>query len=164
MHQIAKSIQLARKIGIPTFEAMAFGYLGAVHFWYGNWKASVNNSRRCIDVSRKLDNALPIIWATFFRGAARFNGGEMASGLEDMKESLRGMARMESILALRYFYSVIAECLVLFGDTAEAKSMLKKAASLEESGQKWGEIISYRTMGLLASEQKDPDWFQAEGT
>ena len=162
MHHIAKSIQVARKIGIPTFEAMAFGYLGAVHFWFGNWRASVNNCRRCIKMSRKLENALPIIWATFFRGAARFNKEEKTDGLEDMEESLNLMARMESVLALRYFYSVFAECLALSGKYAQAESILQKAMSLSESGQKWGEIISYRTMGLLAAAKTKPDWHQTD--
>ena len=113
-------------------------------------------------MSRKLDNVLPVIWATFFRGAARFNRREKANGIADMKESLDRMARMESILALRYFYSVYAECLVLFVNDPEAESILKKTASLGESVQNWGEIISYRTMGLLAAAKKDQDWLQAD--
>jgi class 3 adenylate cyclase/tetratricopeptide (TPR) repeat protein len=160
MKAIAKAIRIARKHEIPTFEAMAFGYLGSIHYWYGNWRATINNCRECFRISKKLDNALPIIWATFFKGAARFSSGNREEGLTVMEQAIERMKKMDSVLALRFFYSLFAENLALSGNFKQAESANKKAMALAQSGQAWGEISSYRTMGMLAAAARPPDWHQ----
>ena len=160
MKTIAKAIRIARKHQIPTFEAMAFGYLGAIHFWYGNWKASIKNCTTCIDVSKKLDNALPIIWGTFFKGATLFSSGKQEKGLAVMGQSMEMRESVDSVLALRFFYSLFAENLAVHGNYPEAESINRKAMAVGQSGQQWGEIASYRTMAILAAAGSHPDWRQ----
>ncbi len=160
MKAIAKAIRIARKYEIPTFEAMAFGYLGSIHYWYGNWHATINNCRECFRISKKLDNALPIIWATFFKGAARFSSGNREDGLTVMGQAIEMMKKMDSVLALRFFYAHFAENLALSGNFNQAESTNKKAMALARSGQKWGEISSYRTMGIMSAAARHPDWHQ----
>ena len=158
MNTIAKAIRIARKYEIPTFEAMAFGYLGSIQFWYGNWKASINNCRQCIAISRKMDNSLPIIWGTFFKGAALFNSGKQAEGLAVIEESIEMMAKVDSVLAMRFFHALFAENLAIHGNYRTAESINIKAMALGRSGQKWGDIASYRTMGIIAAAEGHPDW------
>jgi class 3 adenylate cyclase/tetratricopeptide (TPR) repeat protein len=158
MNAIAKAIRIARKNETPTFEAMAFGYLGSIQFWYGNWKASINNCRQCIAISRKMDNSLPIIWGTFFKGAASFSSGNQASGLAVIEESIEMMEKVDSVLAMRFFHALFAENLAIYGNHCKAESINKKAMALGRSGQKWGEIASYRTMGIIAAAERHPDW------
>ncbi|MFO7716870.1 AAA family ATPase [Desulfosarcina sp.] len=159
---IARAIRIARKYVIPTFEAMAFGYLGAIQYWYGNWNAAMNNCSKCTDLSKKLGNSLPIIWATLFKGAALFNSGMQEQGLAVMGRSIEMMAGLDSVLALRYFYSLYGENLAVNGRFREAESANRKAAALNQSGQKWGEIAGCRTMGILAAAGRNPDWLQVE--
>jgi class 3 adenylate cyclase/tetratricopeptide (TPR) repeat protein len=160
VNAITRAIKVARNHEIRTFEAMAFGYLGAMQFWYGNWNTSIHNCTACIDISQKLNNPLPVIWGTFFKGAALFNSGEQEAGLTGMGQSIDMITRMDSVLALRYLYSLFAENLAVYGNYQEAESTNNKAMALSQSGQKWGEIINYRTMGLLSATERDPDWHQ----
>ena len=162
LETIARAIRIARKFVIPTFEAMAYGYLGAIQYWYGNWDATINNCNTCIDVSKKLGNSLPIIWATFFKGAALFDSGAQEQGLTVMRRATEMMAAMDSVLALRFFYSLYGEKLALNGNYRAAESVNRKAIALSQSGQKWGEIANYRTMGILAAAARNPDWRQVE--
>ncbi|BBO68959.1 hypothetical protein DSCA_28890 [Desulfosarcina alkanivorans] len=163
MGTLAKAIRIARKREVPTFEAMAFGYLGTVLFWYGNWTASINNCRQCIGLSRKLDNALPIIWGTFFKGAALFNSGRQPEGLTVMGQSIDMMANVDSVLAMRFFYALFAENLALHRKYRRAETINKKAMALGQSGQRWGDIASCRAMAILAAAQSRPDWHQVAG-
>jgi len=158
MRTIARAIKIARQYEIPTFEAMAFGYLGSIHFWYGNWRSSINNCRQCIQISKKLDNPLPISWGTFFKGAALFHLGKQESGLSVIRQSFEMRASVDSVLALRFFYSLLAENLAMYGNHREAESINEKAMALSQSGQQWGEITNYRTMAILAAADKSPDW------
>lgn len=162
MKTIAEAIKIARKYEILTFEAMAFGYLGSVNFWYGRWKASINNCRKCIAISKRMDNSLPIIWATFFEGATLFKSGDQKNGLRIMEKAIEMMIKMDSVLALRFFYSLFAENLALHGKYAYAESMNKKAMEIGQSGQQWGEISSYRAMAILATAGRYPDWNKVE--
>jgi hypothetical protein len=141
---------------------MAFGYLGAVQFWHGNWKAAINNCNQCIAVSRRLDNPLPIIWATLFRGAALFNLGDRERGLAVMGRSIEIMAGTDSVLALRFFYALYAECLAVNGNYQKAELNNRKAMALGQSGQRWGEIAGCRTQAILAAASDDPDWSRVE--
>ena len=159
---LSKAIKDAQKHEIPTFEAMTFGYLGAIQFWYGNWNAAINNCRRCIDISKKLNNELPIIWGTFFNGAALFNLDKQEDGLKIMGQSIQMIESMDSVLALRFLYSLLAENLAVCGRFDEARSANEKALALSQSGQEWGKIGNYRTMGILAASEGDPDWYQVD--
>ena len=148
--------------GILTFEAMAFGYLGSVQFWYGNWQEAIANCSMYIEISKRLDNSLPVIWASLFKGAAIFFSKSQDNGLRLMREAIQMLERTDSVLALRFFYSLFAECLAVHGDDLEAKSVIQKAQALNQSGQKWGEIASYRTLALLAAAESHPNWNQVE--
>jgi hypothetical protein len=107
-----------------------------------------------------MDNALPIIWGTFFKGAALFNSGKQAEGLAVIGQSIEMRAKVDSVLALRFFYSLFAENLAIHGNYRTAETINKKAMALSRSGQKWGDIASYRTMAILAAAEKHPDWHQ----
>jgi class 3 adenylate cyclase/tetratricopeptide (TPR) repeat protein len=159
---IERAIELAKKHGILTFEAMALGYLGSVHFWYGNWQETIANCSMCIRISKRLDNSLPIIWASLFKGAAIFYLEGQDKGLRLMREAIQMLVRTDSVLALRFFCSLFAECLAVHGDDLEAESVIQKAQALNQSGQKWGEIVSYRALALLAAAESHPNWNQVE--
>ena len=79
-----------------------------------------------------------------------------------MREAVHNLVGSDSVLALRFFYSIFAECLAVHGDYREAESVNQKARALSQSGQKWGEIIGCRTMALLAAADSNPDWNQVE--
>ena len=159
---IESAIELAKEHGILTFEAMAFGYLGSVQFWYGNWQEAIANCSMCIRISKRLDNSLPIIWASLFKGAAIFYSGSQDKGLRLMREAIQMLVRTDSVIALRFFYSLFAECLAVHGDNLEAESLIQKAQALNQSGQKWGEIVSCRALALLAAAESQPNWNQVE--
>jgi hypothetical protein len=75
-----------------------------------------------------------------------------------MREAIHIIAKTDSVIALRFFFSLFAECLAVHGDNLEAESVNQKAQALNQSGQKWGEIISCRTLALLATAKSRPDW------
>jgi len=162
IEKIEEAIELAKNHGILTSEAMAFGYLGSVQFWYGNWQESIDNCSMCIEISKKLDNPLPTSWASLFKGAAIFNSGKQDKGLRLMREAIQIIASTDSVLALRFFYSLYAECLAVHGDNLEAESVNQKAQTFKKTGQKWGEIISCRTMAILAAAESRRDWQQVD--
>jgi class 3 adenylate cyclase/tetratricopeptide (TPR) repeat protein len=155
---IEEAIELAKDHGILTFEAMVFGYLGSVQFWYGKWQEAIDSCSRCAEISKRLDNSLPISWSSLFKGAAIFNSGRQDKGLRLMREAIHIIAKTDSVIALRFFFSLFAECLAVHGDNLEAESVNQKAQALNQSGQKWGEIISCRTLALLATAKSRPDW------
>lgn len=155
---ITKAIRIAREKEIPTFEAMVFGYMGSVQFWYGNWKPAINSCNECIKLSKKLGNVLPIIWATFFKGAALFSIGNHECGLTTMEQAINKMKELDSVLALRFFCSLFAEKLAMYGSINEAGIINAEAMSLSQSGQIWGEIINHRIKGFIEANRKDPDW------
>jgi len=159
---IERAIELAKEHGILTYEAMAFGYLGSVQFWYGNWQEAIANCSMCIGISKRLDNSLKIIWASLFKGAAIFYSGSQDKGLRLMRDAIQMLVRTDSVVALRFFYSLFAECLAVHGDNLEAESVIQKAQALNQSGQKWGEIVSCRTLALLAAAESHPNWNQVE--
>jgi tetratricopeptide (TPR) repeat protein len=159
---IEKAIGIVKGHGILTFEAMAFGYLGTVQFWYGNWQEAIDDCSKCIETSKKLDNSLPISWASLFKGAALFNSGRQDKGLRLIREAIQILTRTDSVLALPFFYALFAECLSIHGDHSEATSLNQKAQTLKKTGQKWGEIISCRTMAILAAAEFRRDWSQVD--
>ena len=159
---VEEAIALAKDHEILTFEAMALGYLGSIQFWYGNWKKAIDSCSRCTEISKRLDNSLPISWSSLFMGAALFYSGRQDKGLGLMREAIQILTSTDSVLALRFFYSLFAECLAINGDDPEAKSVNQKAQALSQTGQKWGEIISFRTMALLAAAESSPDWTHIE--
>ena len=90
----------------------------------------------CIEISKKLDNSLPIIWSSLFKGAAIFNSGRQDEGLRLMRKAIQIIERTDSVLGLRFTYSLYAECLAVRGDNLEAESANQKAMALNQSGQK----------------------------
>jgi len=160
---IENAIEVAKKHEILTFEAMAYGYLGTIHFLYGHWQDAIINCSTCINISEKLGNPLPIAWSTFFKGAAKFNDGQEEMGLKLMREAIHILAATDSVLALRFLYSLLAEYLAINGDFIEAESMHREALAFDQFGQKWGEIISCRTMALLSAAESHPDWTLIDG-
>jgi tetratricopeptide (TPR) repeat protein len=160
---IENAIAVAKKHEILTFEAMAYGYLGTVHFLYGHWQNAIINCSTCIDISKKLGNPLPIAWSTFFKGTAKFNDGKEEMGLKLMREAIHILAETDSVLAMRFLYSLLAEYLAIYGDYTEAESMHQKALAFDQFGQKWGEITSCRTMALLSAAEPHPDWTLIDG-
>jgi class 3 adenylate cyclase/tetratricopeptide (TPR) repeat protein len=162
IEKLEETIELAKDHGILTFEAMAFGYLGSVQFWYGQWQEAIDNCSMCIEISKKLDNSLPINWASLFKGAAIFNSGRQDEGLRLMRKAIQILERTDSILGQRHNYSLYAECLAVRGENLEAESANQKALALNQSGQKWGEVISCRTLALLAAAESRPDWYQVD--
>jgi class 3 adenylate cyclase/tetratricopeptide (TPR) repeat protein len=155
---IENAIEVAKKHEILIFEAMAYGYLGTIHFLYGQLQETIDYCSTCVDISKKLGNPLPIAWSSFFKGAANFNFGKEEHGLKLMREGIEFLKSTDSVLALRYFYSLLAECLAIKGDSIEAESMNQKALSLDQYGQKWGEIINYRTKAIINANETNPDW------
>jgi tetratricopeptide (TPR) repeat protein len=141
---------------------MAFGYLGSVKYWYGNWQESIDSCSMCIEISKKLDNFMPVSWASLFKGAAIFNSGSQDKGLKFIRGAIQIAARTDSVLAMPFFYSLFAECLAIHGDHSEAVSVNQKAQSFTRTGQKWGEIISCRTMAILAATDSRQDWRQVD--
>ncbi len=155
---IENAIEIAKKHKILIFEAMAYGYLGTVYFLYGHWQNTITHCSTCVDISKKLGNPLPIAWSSFFEGAAKFNSGKEEQGLKLMRDGIQFLSATDSVLALRYFCSLLAECLAIKGDSVEAESMNQKALSLDQYGQKWGEIINYRTKALIHATETNPNW------
>ena len=155
---IENAIEVGKNHGILTFEAMAFGYLGTVQFFYGHWHEAIINCSTCIDISKKLGNSLAIAWSSLFKGAAKFNYGKKEKGLKLMREAIQFITATDSVLGLRFFYSLLAEYLAVNGDYIEAELMNQKALAFDQFGQKWGEIISYRTMALLSAAESHPNW------
>jgi class 3 adenylate cyclase/tetratricopeptide (TPR) repeat protein len=155
---IENAIEVAKKHEILIFEAMAYGYLGTVYFLYGQLQETINYCSTCVDISKKLGNPLPTAWSSFFKGAANFNSGKKEQGLKLMRDGIQFLKSTDSVLALRYFYSLLAECLAIKGDSVEAESMNQKALSFDQYGQKWGEIINYRTKALIHANETNPNW------
>jgi len=155
---IENAIEVAKKHEILIFEAMAYGYLGTTHFLYGQLHETIDYCSTCVDISKKLGNPLPTAWSSFFEGAAYFNFGKEEHGIMLMRDGIQFLKSTDSVLALRYFYSLLAECLAIKGDCVEAESMNQKALSLDQYGQKWGEIINYRTKALIHANETNPDW------
>jgi len=112
----------------------------------------------CVDISKKLGNPLPTAWSSFFKGAAKFYSGKEEQGLKLMRDGIKFLTSTDSVLALRYFYSLLAECLAIKSDSVEAESMNQKALSFDQYGQKWGEIINYRTKALIQASEVNPKW------
>jgi tetratricopeptide (TPR) repeat protein len=137
---------------------MAYGYLGTIHFLYGQLQETIDYCSTCVDISKKLGNPLPIAWSSFFKGAANFNFGKEEHGIKLMRDGIQFLKSTDSVLALRYFYSLLAECLAIKGDCVEAESMNQKALTLDQYGQKWGEIVNYRTKALIHANETNPDW------
>ena len=77
-----------------------------------------------------------------------------------MKESIHMMESMDSVLALRFFYSLLAETLAVHGMFDEAGATNEKSMGFGRLGQKWGEIGNHRTIGILAASGRNPDWNQ----
>jgi len=135
---IKNAIEIAKEHDILTFEAMAFGYLGAVQFWYGNWNEAVAACANCLDISRRIGNPLPVSWATAFKGAALFNSGKLLEGLGAMQEAIRILSTTDSVLAMRFLCGMLAEHLAISGDWEQAQIMEKKASGFGQLGQRWG--------------------------
>ena len=79
-----------------------------------------------------------------------------------MRKAIQIIERTDSVLGLRFTYSLYAECLAVRGDNLEAESANQKAMALNQSGQKWGEVISCRTLALLAATESSQDWCQVD--
>jgi len=155
---IENAIKVAKEHEILIFEAMAYGYLGTVHFLYGQLEKTITYCSTCVDISKKLGNPLPTAWSSFFKGAAKFYSGKEEQGLKLMRDGIKFLTSTDSVLALRYFYSLLAECLAIKSDSVEAESMNQKALSFDQYGQKWGEIINYRTKALIQASEVNPKW------
>ncbi|NIM96707.1 MAG: hypothetical protein GTO24_01080, partial [candidate division Zixibacteria bacterium] len=162
LNTIRHAIDVAKDHGVLTFEAMTLGYLGTVQFWYGHWHEAVSNCSKCIDISNRLGNPLPMSWASLFKGAATYNLGDQQKGLSLMREGIHIITKTDSVLALRYYYSLLAEFLALSGNCTESRSVVQNALDLGQFGQKWGEIINHRTFALLAAVETPPDWAQVD--
>ena len=158
INTIESAIAIAKDNQIFTFEAMAFGYLGTIHFFYGNWGEAIEKCSSCIEISKRLGNLLPMAWASVFMGAAIYRSGKEVEGLHVMRNACTTVIETDSVLALRYFYSLYAEFLALHGDFDEAESINQKALGMEKFGQKWGKIISLRTMAMIEANKLNPDW------
>jgi tetratricopeptide (TPR) repeat protein len=99
---------------------------------------------------------------TLFKGAALFNSGRQDKGLRLIRGAIQILTRTDSVLALPFFYALFAECLAIHGDHSEATSLNQKAQTFKKTGQKWGEIISCRTMAILAAAESRRDWSQVD--
>jgi class 3 adenylate cyclase/tetratricopeptide (TPR) repeat protein len=159
---IRDAIETAKKHDILTFEGMAFGYLGALHFWYGNWHEAVAGCTNCLDISRRIGNPLPMAWATAFKGAALFNSGKLLEGLGTMQEAIRILSTTDSVLAMRFLCGMQAEHLAISGDWEQAQIMEKKASDFSQLGQRWGEIMQHRARAFIAAAQSPPEWSEVD--
>lgn len=159
---LQNAIEIAKEYDILTFEAMASGWLGAVHFWYGNWDEAIAACDNCLDISNRIGNPLPVAWATVFKGSTLFNSGKPADGLGAVKEAIRILSETNSVLAIRFLYAKLAEYLAISGDWEQAQAMDERASGYDRSGQKWGEVIQHRARSFIAAAKSPVDWSEVD--
>jgi len=125
--------------------------------------AALFSAQRSIDHATAHDLPLFVAWSLGVLGWARCERGDMAEGLEMMRESRRTAEGMGARLLLAYFQALIAEQTCKAGDPAQAMEILESTLCfVEETGAHFYDAELHRIRGECLLALPRPSWRNAK--
>jgi class 3 adenylate cyclase/predicted ATPase len=156
-------LELARELGHPFSLAHAFYFASLVH----QHRREVQQARDCAEAAIALANehgfALYVVRGRLQRSWALAEQGELAQGIDQMRQSLTAYRATGAELVLPYFLARLAEACVRGDRTEEGLRALDEALTLTDKHREgWWKAEIHRLRGVLGLQQAPADAKESE--
>ena len=147
---MSDSLALARQLNHPFSVAMALQNFSVLHQFRGAPADAKKTTEEQIALSHDQGFALWLAGGTVMHGWARFELGETAAGLEEMRRGIADWRATGAELPAPYYLSLLAGALARAGDAAAALALVRDAlAASAKSGEAWWRAELLRQDGEL---------------
>ena len=142
---------LAQALGQPFSQALVHVFVAWLHIVRRDAAAAKVASESAIVLSEQHQLAQPLAMATMFHSCAIAQLGEWHRGIDRFREGLDAYHATGAAIARPRWLAMLTELCLHVGQLADADVLLAEAlATVEKTGERFGEAELYRLMGELA--------------
>jgi predicted ATPase len=150
----AEAISAAKRMSHPFSEAIALDYATLLNVFKGDSRATLERGREAVALCSRHGFTYYLAMANILAGWAEAAEGEVAAGLDQLREGLDGMRRLGAELRLPYYFMLLAETLARAGLVSEALANLATGfAFASKNGEDWAVADLHRAQGELIATQ-----------
>jgi tRNA A-37 threonylcarbamoyl transferase component Bud32/predicted ATPase len=145
--------ELSARLNHPQSLAYASCFTGMIQFFRQDYAGSLVALDRALQLSK--EHGLPQIreWCRIFHGWAQFKSGAVKEGIQDMRRSIDGQARIRSMLERPHCLAMLAEALGESGEIEEALRILDEGLrEMARSSERIDEPDLRRVRGLILAQ------------
>ncbi len=149
-----KALTLAEELSHPFSSAYALSLACQVLQHRGEVDEVRKASETAIGISREQGFSVWIASPTIFRGWMRSQQGNAIEGAEEAHEGVHSIVDAGMQMRRPYYLALVAECYVLAGRFAEARSVLDQAlAIVAKTDEHWSEAELLRQIGEIEARE-----------
>jgi DNA-binding winged helix-turn-helix (wHTH) protein/tetratricopeptide (TPR) repeat protein len=125
-----RAVEVARDVRHPDSLAFAWLFHGWMYGFQRDWKACLKSAEAGITVASESGSVQVLAWNRCVRGWAMAHMGRVNEGLEELGTGIESSRRIMGQVAVPQFSTMMAEALLLRGDTDAAGQWLAQALEL----------------------------------
>ncbi|MBM4361414.1 MAG: hypothetical protein FJ104_01945 [Deltaproteobacteria bacterium] len=143
-----------RMAGLSALEGSVVTQCAIVHAYQGAFAECLESALRMRAIADR--SALPYVlgMSRTAEGYARFYLSDGTAGLDALRQAATFLGSRGLSLTLSWNLALLAECLALSGDAAEAESHARAALRRGQVQDRMGELIALRALGLAAAARR----------
>jgi predicted ATPase len=143
-----QALKLAEELSHPFSSAYALSLACQVLQLRGEVDEVRNVSETAIGISREQGFSVWVASPTIFKGWARARRNDAGNGAQEAHEAVNAIVDAGMEMRRPYYLALVAECNILAGNFAEARSILDQAlAIVAETDEHWSEAELLRLTG-----------------
>lgn len=128
----------------------AYGFLAAIHLFRGEWQEAAAAAARAVAICEQEGYPMWLSLARLIRGRVLAETGEVAAGLEEMRQAHALWEATGTVLTMPFFLAMRAEGLALARRPAEGLELLARAREIiDRCGERYFEAEVLRLHGEL---------------
>lgn len=155
---INNALNMSRRIGNKTREAVTLMYMSSLNAMQGGWKESLKRGSLATYICKEIENPVIEGLTTWVMGYSTFYEGDRQQGIDLLRAGIKKIEETGSNFTLGLGFGWRAEAHALAGQDEEAQLCANKAFDLAKIGERWGEVTAYRALAIVASKKTPPDW------
>ncbi|MEE9612114.1 MAG: adenylate/guanylate cyclase domain-containing protein [Desulfatiglandales bacterium] len=153
-----KALEMSINIGNKTREAACHLYLEVIFLFRGVWKETFNHGAQSLKISTQIDNPVLEGLGIATMGYATFHEGGQQKGIDLIRKGMEKIEATGSTFSFGLAYGWLAEAHALDGHKEEAEVCANKVSDSIKLGERWGEVVAYRALAIMAAKGKPADW------
>ncbi|MFO1268724.1 MAG: hypothetical protein U1F67_19350 [Rubrivivax sp.] len=162
MQRVRTVVERAGRLKHDFSLGQAFGFLGAIHLFRGEFEAAREAAARAIEICERGGFAMWLSLARLIRGRALAETGAAAEGVAEMAAAHGLWRSTGTVLTTLFYLALRAEGWARAGRAAEGLALLDEAlAIIERNGERYYEAEVRRPRGVLFCRHRS---VRAQGT
>ncbi|ADO68526.1 Adenylate/guanylate cyclase [Stigmatella aurantiaca DW4/3-1] len=158
---LEEGLRMVRTLGRRSLEGSVVTLQAMVRLWQGDWNASLEAALWLRSEAERMGGPFIIAMSKTVEGFARFHLSGGAAAITLLSEAVSWLEENDTRLALSWNQACLAEALALEGRGDEARRQADRALTRALSGDRRGEAMAHRALGLAAARSYLPDHARA---